>query len=200
MCFQWKFWHRHSILWAQFPDKERYFGDVSTFSVDFLHWISWMSTVFLLSVYFIYWPRNCVACFVLHVPNFHQLWSWYDHPLPNCCILALDTLRELMVLTLDLLILVSGYTWWVKYSTSLRSLEILWLSILELWVLIFPIGYQWKCVRRHCACSVSHDLHACAGGKCGPHIWNRWLRFAYTLSNVYGCMIKINWVIHQNSV
>ena len=34
-----------------------------------------------------------------------------------------------------------------------------------------------------------------------PHIWNRWPRFAYSMINLYGCTIRINWVklIYQNS-
>ena len=32
------------------------------------------------------------------------------------------------------------------------------------------------------------------------HIWNPWPRFAYSLHNFYGCTIKTNWVIRQNSV
>ena len=30
-------------------------------------------------------------------------------------------------------------------------------SILELWVITFPLGYHWKCVRCHCACAESRD-------------------------------------------
>ena len=32
-------------------------------------------------------------------------------------------------------------------------------------------------------------------GQFFPHIWNRWPRFAYSLSNLYFCTIKIYWVI-----
>ena len=53
MNFRLKFWHHPSMPWPQFPHRARYFRDLRTFSVDFwhfLHWISWMSAIFLLPV------------------------------------------------------------------------------------------------------------------------------------------------------
>jgi len=35
MNFQLKLWHHHSIPWPRFPYRERNFGDLRTFSVDF---------------------------------------------------------------------------------------------------------------------------------------------------------------------
>ena len=37
-------------------------------------------------------------------------------------------------------------------------------------------------------------------GEFFPNIWNPWPRFVYSLCNLYGSTIKINWVICQNSV
>jgi len=88
-------------------------------------------------------------------------------------------------------------TWRVTWSIPPPILKILRLSILELWLLIFPIGYHWQCDCSHCACAVSRDL--CVGGKFSPYIWNPWPRFAYPLYNFYGATIKINGVIRQNS-
>jgi len=130
--------------------------------------------------------------------KFPQVWSWYDHPLPSYIVIAAGTLRDLVTLTFDLLTLASGHTWRVTCSTPPPSLKILWLSVLELWVLTSPIGYHWQCICSHCACAVSRDL--CAGGKFFPHIWNPWPRFAYSLYNFYGATIKANGVISQNSV
>jgi len=53
---------------------------------------------------------------------------------------CLDTLRDLVTLTFDLLTLVSGHTWQVMCSTPPPSLKILRLSILEIRVLTSPIG------------------------------------------------------------
>jgi len=67
--------------------------------------------------------------------SFHQVWSWWDHPLPSYSVIAADTLRDLVTLTFGLLTLVSGDTWRVTCSTPPPSLKILRLSVLELWVL-----------------------------------------------------------------
>jgi len=123
-----------------------------------------------------YWLRKCVACCAPRLERCHQVWSWYDHPLPSYGNIAADTLRDIVILTFDLLTLVSSYTWRVTWSTPPPSLNILRLSVLQLSVLTSPIGYHWQCVCRHCACAVSHDLH----------IWNPWPRSAYSLFNFYG--------------
>ena len=62
------------------------------------HWISWISAIFLVPVYLTYWPRKCVIWCVPHGESFHQVWSWYDHPLPSYSIIAADTLRDLVTL------------------------------------------------------------------------------------------------------
>ena len=55
--------------------------------------------------------------------------------------------------TFDLFTLVSGRIWRVTWLVPPPSLKIIWLSILELWVLTSPIGYHWQCVGSHCAVS-----------------------------------------------
>jgi len=42
-----------------------------------------MSAIFLLPVCLICWPRKYTTCVDHHVDNSHQVWSWYDHPLPS---------------------------------------------------------------------------------------------------------------------
>jgi len=49
----------------------------------FLHWISWMSAIFLLPFYLTYWPRKWVTWCAPHNESFCQVWSWYDHSLPS---------------------------------------------------------------------------------------------------------------------
>jgi len=49
--------------------------------------------------------------------------------LPSYSVIAADTLCDLVTLTSDPLILVSGHTWWVTWSTP-PSLKILRLSVL----------------------------------------------------------------------
>jgi len=42
-----------------------------------------MSAIFLLPVCLTYWPTKYTTCVDPHVDNSHQVWSWYDHPLPS---------------------------------------------------------------------------------------------------------------------
>jgi len=60
--------------------------------------------------------------------------------------------------TFDLLTFVSDHTWRVTWLTPLPGLDILRLSVLELWVLTSPIGYHWQCVCSHCAVLGDHDF------------------------------------------
>ena len=62
--------------------------------------------------------------------------------LPCYSVIAADTLRDLVTLTFDLLILFSGHTWRVTWTTPPPSLKILRLSVLELWVRTSPIRYH----------------------------------------------------------
>ena len=119
---------------------------------------------------------------VSHVSSF-AMKIFTNYSLPSYSFLTADTLRELVALTFDLFNFVSSHTWRVTYSTSPPSLKILWLSVLELWVLIFPIGYNWQCVCKPCACRITWPMRR---GKFFPHIWYRWPRSAYSLSNLYG--------------
>jgi len=114
----------------------------------------------------------------------------------HCLVIALLLLIRYVTWWPWPLTLVSGHTWRVTWSTPSPSLKILWLYVLELWVLTSPIGYHWQCVCSHCTCAVSRDL--CVGGKYFSHIRNPWPWFAYSLYNLYGATIKTNGVIRQN--
>jgi len=63
------------------------------------------------------------------------------------------------------------------------SLKTLCLSVLELWVITFPVGCHWKCVHGHYACAEPRD--PCVGGQKQLQFWNARLRFAYSLYNFY---------------
>ena len=64
----------------------------------------------------------------------------------------------------------------------------------------FAIDHHWQCVCSQCACAVSPSHNLCTEGIFFSHIWNSWSRFVYILCDFYGPTIKINPVIHQNSV
>jgi len=81
-----------------------------------------------------------------------------------------------MTLTFDLLTLNSCHTWRVTWTTLPPSLKTLRLSVLELSVITLPVGYHWKCVCGHCACTESRDPWV--GGKKQLHFWNSRPQFA----------------------
>jgi len=110
--------------------------------------------------------------------------------------LSADTSRDLVTLTFDLLILNSCHTWRVTCPTLPPCLKTLCLSVLDLWVITFPVGYYWKCARGHSACAESRDPWA--GCQKQLHFWNLRPRFAYSLCNFSGCTIKIIKVICEN--
>jgi len=63
-----------------------------------------------------------------------------------------------MTLTFAFLTLCSCHAWRVTWPTLPPSMMTLRLSVLELRVVTFPIGYHWKCVCGHCTCAESRDL------------------------------------------
>ena len=82
MNFRCKYGYRRSI--PRFPIRVQNFSDLATFLVDFfLYFICWMSAIFLLPGRLTYWPRKYTTRVDHHVDNTHQVWSWYDHPLPS---------------------------------------------------------------------------------------------------------------------
>ena len=157
-----------------------------------------MSATFLLPVCLTYWPRKYTTRVDPHVDNSHQVWSWYVHTLPSyIAFLFADTSRNLVTLTFDLLTLCSCHAWRVTWTTLPPSMKTLRLSVLELGVITFRIGYHWKCVRGHCACAESRDPWV--GGEIRLHFWNPRPRFAYSLYNFGGSTMNIIKVICENN-
>jgi len=118
----------------------------------------------------------------------------------NCRVIAFlsaDTSRDLVTLTIDLLTLNRCHTWGVTWPTSPLSMKTLCISVLQLWVITFPVGYHWKCVRGHCACAESCDPWV--GGQKQLHFWDAWLRFTYSLCNFGGSTMKVIKVICENN-
>ena len=56
--------------------------------------------------------------------------------------------------------------WYVTWPCDLEQLSFMASHVTNLatvWVITFPIGYHWKCVRGYCACAESRD--SCVGGQ-----------------------------------
>jgi len=111
--------------------------------------------------------------------------------------LSADTSRDFVTLNFDLLTLNSCCAWLVTLPTLLPSLKVLCISVLDLWVITFPVGYLWKCVRGHCACPESRD--PCVGGQTQLHFWYAGPRFAYSLCTFGGSTMKVIKVICENN-
>ena len=80
MNFRCRFRHRRSIRRPRFPVRVQNFGHVFR---RFLHFIFWMSAIFLLPVCMTYWPRKYTTRVDPHVDNFHKVCSWYYRTLPS---------------------------------------------------------------------------------------------------------------------
>ena len=162
--------HRKGYLWTsgvhldttvRFADPDfllewkcRRFGDVFRW---FVHFIYWMSAIFLLPVCLTYWPRKYTT---LVDPTSIIPTKFEVDMTIHCRVIAFvsaDTSRNFVTLTIDLLTLNSWSTWRVTWSTLPPSLKTLCLSVHELRVITLPIDYHWKCVRGHCACVESRD-------------------------------------------
>jgi len=98
MNFRLKFWHHHSNPWSRFPYRARYFRNTRTFSVDFCIRYAECPPYFYFRSS---WPIDLesVTWCAPRGDSFHQVWSWYDHPLPRYSVIAADTLCNLETLT-----------------------------------------------------------------------------------------------------
>jgi len=116
MNFRCKFRHRRSIPRPDFQLQCKIwpFGDVFRW---LLHFIFWMSAIFLLPVCLIYWPRKYTTSVdpTLIIPT-----KFEDGMCVHCRVIAFlsaDTSRDLVTLTFDLLTLNSCCAWRVTLPT-----------------------------------------------------------------------------------
>ena len=85
----------------------------------FLHFKCWKSAIFLLPACLTYWLRK----YTMHRPR-HQVWNWYDHPLPSYSIFAANMLRDLDLLTMSS----RCCTWWVTDLYKIWNASAKWVS------------------------------------------------------------------------
>jgi len=104
--------------------------------------------------------------------------------------LPADTSRDFVTLTFDLLTLNSCCAWRVTFPTLLPSLKTLRISVLDLWVITFPVGYHWKCVRGHCAFAESRD--PCVGGQ-------KQLHFLVCWTPICLFTMQLRWLYDENN-
>jgi len=179
--FRCKFRHRRSIHRSRFPVRMQNFGDLATFSVDLcvIHAecppyfdFRFVSPTGLESIPHASTPTSIIP-------------TTFEADMTTHCrviaLLSVDTSRDLVTLTFDLLTLNSCRAWRVTWPTLPPSLKTLRLFFHELRVITFNFDYHWKCVPGHCACAESRDLRI--GDQKQVHFWNPWPRFAYSLYN-----------------
>jgi len=196
MNFRRKLRHRRSIRRPRFPISVQNFGDLATFSVDFF---CILYAECLPYFYFrFFWPTDRES--ISHaltptsiIPTKFEV----DMTIRVIAFLSADTSLDLVTLTFDLLTLSSCNIWLVKWPTLPPSLKTLRLSVVELWVITFPVGYHGNWVRGHCACAESRNPWV--GGQKQLHFWNPRPRFAYSLCNFGGCTMKVIKVICEKN-
>jgi len=143
---------RNSNLWTSgvnldiavpFPDpisyysaKFRRFGHVFRW---FLHFICWMSAIFLLPVCSTYWPRKYTTRVDPHVDNSHQVWSWYDHTLPSYSVFVWWYVTLPCDLDFWPFDLNSCHTWRVTWPTLSPSMKTLRLFVHDYELERFPM-------------------------------------------------------------
>jgi len=91
------------------------------------------------------------------VTNFHQVWSWYDRPLPSYSVFVCwyrTWFGDLDLWPFDLEQLSYMAVHVTNPATSVKTLR---LFVHELRVITVPIDYHRKCVCGHCACAESRD-------------------------------------------
>jgi len=133
------------------------FGDLATFSVDYCILYSQCPPYF----YFRFvWPTDLESIPHApnpHVDNSHQVWSWYDHPLPSYTVFVCWHVTWPGDLDLWPFDLEQLSTWRFTWSTLPPSLKTLRPFVHDLRIITVPIDYHWKCVLGHCACAESSD-------------------------------------------
>ena len=190
MNFQSKFRYHSLIPRPRFPCRVQNFGDLAMFSIDFR--ILYAKSLPHFYFRFI-WSTDLES--IPHVDphgdNFHQAWSWQDHPQPSYSVIAADTLRDLVTATFW------PWTAVVHGGSHDQPCHQVGRFIVELWVITFSTGHHWKWVRGHCALAKSHD--SWVRGQKQLHFWNHWLQFVYSLCNFGGSTMKVIQVICQNN-
>jgi len=137
-----KFRHRRSIRRPQFRIRVQNFGDLVTFSVDFCNLYAECPPYF----YFRFvWPTDLES--IPHASTHTSIipTRFEADAIIHCRVIAFlsaDTSRDLVTFTFDLLTFNRCHTWRVTWATLPPSMKTLRLSVLELWVITFPVGYQ----------------------------------------------------------
>jgi len=142
---------RHCAQWVQ------NIGDFATFSVDFC---TLYAECMPYSYVRVVWPTDLESIPHASTPTSIIPARFKVDMTIHCRVTAFsstDTSRDLVTLTFDFLTLNICHAWRVTWSTMPPSMKTARLSVLELWVITLPVGYNWKCVRGHCLNLVTRE-------------------------------------------
>jgi len=157
MNFRCKFRHQRSIRRPRFPVRVQNFGDLATFSIHFcilyFECLPYFYFRFVLPTDLERISQASTPTSI--IPTMFEVGMTLHYRV--IAFLSADTSRDFVTLTFDLLNLNSCCAWRVTLPTLLPSLKTLRQLVLDLWVITFPVGYHWECVRGHCACAESRD-------------------------------------------
>ena len=122
--------------------REKKFSDLAKFSVDCCILYAEYSPYFYFRVV---WPTDLESILHASTPTSIIPARLEVDMIIHCEVIAFlsaDTSRDLVTLTFTVLTLNSCHSWRVKWSTLPPSMKTLRLSVLELWVITFPVGYH----------------------------------------------------------
>ena len=152
MNFRSRFRHGRSIRRPRFPIRVQNFGDLATFSVDFcILYAECLPHFYLRFV----WPTARESISYALTPTSIILTKFEVDMTIHCRVIAFCLLLRHVTLwpfDFEQLWYMAGHV--TNFAPSFKTLR---LSVLELWVITFPVGYHWKCVYGYCACAESRD-------------------------------------------
>ena len=147
------FRHHRSIRRPRFPVRVQNFGDLATFSGDFCILYSECPPYF----YFRFvWPTDLESIPHASTPTLIIPTKFEVDMTIHCRVTAfLSAGRHVTWWPWPL----TFWPWTVVIHSGSRDQP--WhqvcLSVLHLWLITFPVGYHWECVRGHCECAESRD-------------------------------------------
>jgi len=155
-----------------------------------------MSAIFLLPVCLQYWPKKYTTRVDHNDDNFHQVRSWYDHPLPSysvfvCWYVTWPCDLDLWPLTIN-----TWSTWRVTWPTSPPSMNTLRLSVFSYELKRFPLVIIESA---YAATAHAESRDTWVGGQKQLHFGDAWPRFTYSLCNFGGSTMKVIKVICENN-
>ena len=156
-----------------------------------------MSAIFLLPVRLTYWPRKYTTRVDPLVHNSHQVWSWYDHPLPSygffvCWYVTWPCDLDLWPFDLEQLQCMPDYV--TNLATKLEDP-----TPIRSWFMRYNVSHLLPFKMRTRPLRMRRITWKWVWGEKRLHFWNSRPQFAYSLCNFGGSTMKVMKVICENN-